>query len=91
MRHLLTFLAVLCLAFAPAPFLKSVPSKHDLKKLQGEWVLVRESHATGPPRRKRDLAAVIKGGRVTFLPGATRCPESGPWPLRLGYSRRRST
>ena len=39
MRQLLPLLAVLCLAFAPAPFPR--PDRPaDLRKLEGEWVLV---------------------------------------------------
>jgi hypothetical protein len=42
MRGVLPLIAVLSLAFAPAPFPK--PIRGDLKELLGEWVLVSESY-----------------------------------------------
>jgi uncharacterized protein (TIGR03067 family) len=38
MRRVLPLVAVLCLAFAPAPFPKPYQSNVDFKKLQGMWV-----------------------------------------------------
>ncbi len=37
MRRVLPLIAVLSLAFAPAPFPKPHQSKHDFKKMQGMW------------------------------------------------------
>src|SRR4051812_36957298 len=54
MRRALPLFAVLCLAFAPAPLPKDW-GQIDRKTLQGEWVLVGETHATGPPRAKRSV------------------------------------
>jgi uncharacterized protein (TIGR03067 family) len=67
MHRILPLLALMSLAFAPAPFPKE-RSKSDLRKLQGEWVQVREENAhfgvTHPQRR-----LVIAGSKATLYPG----------------------
>jgi uncharacterized protein (TIGR03067 family) len=76
-------LLLLSLAFAPAPFPKPDrrAGRADLKAMQGEWVLVRETHATGPPRPKRHLGASFKRGRVTFFPEGDGL--AGEWAVTL--------
>jgi len=62
-------LAVLSLAFAPAPKRKLDPtSKEDLKKMQGHWVLTSITFEGGP-------AACVGAGRMTV--SGTRMQE--PW------------
>jgi uncharacterized protein (TIGR03067 family) len=71
MRACLLLLALLpSLAFAPAPLPRPDrrPGGADLRGMQGEWVLVRESYATGPPRPKRHLRASVAGRGITFSP-----------------------
>jgi uncharacterized protein (TIGR03067 family) len=67
MRRILPLLALMSLAFAPAPFPKDT-GKTDLRKLQGEWVQVREEHADfGVMHPQRRL--VITGNKATLYPG----------------------
>jgi uncharacterized protein (TIGR03067 family) len=41
MRHTALLVSLLSLAFAPLPFPKPDPSKDDLARMQGEWVISR--------------------------------------------------
>jgi uncharacterized protein (TIGR03067 family) len=63
---LLLALAALSLAFAPAPLPrpKADPTKEDLKKMQGEWVLV--SRAVGGRPQLGLSKVVIAGDRLTY-------------------------
>jgi uncharacterized protein (TIGR03067 family) len=79
MRRVLPLLALVSLAFAPLPFPKT--SEADLKAMQGEWVLVGESHATGPPRHMRHLRASVADRRVTFSPEGDA--PAGEWAVTL--------
>jgi uncharacterized protein (TIGR03067 family) len=58
MRRALPLLAVLCLAFAPAPFPKPQAARSS-KQIEGRWLLI-----TGP---NRGVEMLIEPGRMTFL------------------------
>jgi uncharacterized protein (TIGR03067 family) len=57
-RCTLPLFALLCVAFAPAPFPKAKPDRQtDLEKLQGDWDLVSETYRGQTHTRK--MTAVI--------------------------------
>lgn len=59
MRRVLPLLAVLPLAFAPAP--RPKPADHfELRRLQGEWVLIAEYHE-GKQLAPRKMSWVFRG------------------------------
>src|SRR5947208_2033134 len=91
MRRALLLLAVLCLAFAPAPFPRPDrrPGCADLKAMQGEWVLVRETYATGPPRPKRHLRASVAGRHIIISPSGDAL--AGQWVLALAPGKKPKT
>jgi uncharacterized protein (TIGR03067 family) len=62
-RRVLPLIAVLCLAFAPAPFPKR--AVNDLKQLQGMWVLSFTSYS-GKPARVTDLRWIVSGNKLTI-------------------------
>jgi uncharacterized protein (TIGR03067 family) len=66
MRRFIPLLALLSLAFAPAPLPKRHKGAGDLDKLQGTWVLTWEE-AAGEPYRGPRRVIVIKGSRFRFL------------------------
>jgi hypothetical protein len=66
MRRVLPLLAVLCLAFAPAPFPRPGRPVDDFSELAGTWVLVRLTE--GVP--EEDLR--ISRGRMAYGPESRR-------------------
>jgi uncharacterized protein (TIGR03067 family) len=72
MRRVLPLVAVLSLAFAPAPFPKPDPTQKDLKELQGEWRVVSSVMDGGKAKADeiKAMKAVIKGNRYTVYRGA---------------------
>jgi uncharacterized protein (TIGR03067 family) len=66
MRHLLPFLAVLCLAFAPAPLPKHARRPADT--LLGEWVLVSETIG-GEEQALRDFTVTFYGDHLVLRMG----------------------
>ena len=78
MRRALPLLAVLSLAFAPAP----LPRKErttDLERLRGEWKLVSIT-LQGAPQRWLPDAVIIEGDRIRYLLGGRAVSE---WTLSL--------
>jgi uncharacterized protein (TIGR03067 family) len=70
MRRLLPLFAILCVAFAPAPFprvSKSGPSKDDLKALQGKWHRVRVTiGGVLRPETGKEPAIVVADNRMDY-------------------------
>jgi uncharacterized protein (TIGR03067 family) len=66
MRRILPQLALLCLAFAPAPFPKPDTGKEDLKKMQGVWVLVSRT-CEGKPVSHIVATIEINGAQFTYI------------------------
>jgi uncharacterized protein (TIGR03067 family) len=94
-RFTVPLLAVASLGFAPLPFPKPDPSKKDLQRMQGAWVLV-DSHRDGRHDDLRHEAVwVIEGHRLTIsLDGTPERPRSialdgrtAPPSLDLGPGR----
>jgi uncharacterized protein (TIGR03067 family) len=68
MRACALLLAVVSLAFAPAPFPKQGdPNKEDLKKMQGSWTTVRRTYGGKPMTGRGEMTVVISGDRVKYL------------------------
>ena len=70
MRRFLPLIAVLSLAFAPAPFprpLKLDPGKEDLKKMQGEWVeIARNSDGVPIESIRGNWSVMVVGDRISW-------------------------
>jgi uncharacterized protein (TIGR03067 family) len=81
MRCTLPLLAILCLAFAPAPFPRI--NRTDIQKLQGEWKVISEAFE-GRMRPHRvsairfaghSLSEASGGGRCDVILDESRCPK----------------
>src|SRR4051812_1909678 len=64
----LSLVAVVSLAFAPAPLPRPVSRAVDLERMQGTWLLVQDRR-NGPPAHLPALQAVVRRDRLTFLLG----------------------
>jgi uncharacterized protein (TIGR03067 family) len=88
MRRFLPLIAILSLAFAPAPFprpLKADPGKADLKKMQGEWECVSWSLNGNPlVTVNRRVTAVYDGNRMSCL---TNGVATAKWVVTLDPSK----
>jgi uncharacterized protein (TIGR03067 family) len=63
-------------AYAPAPLPKPDPSKADLKKLQGSWVVKHHEMAGKPrPLAKEQTRGVFAGDKLTFYRGTTKTTD----------------
>src|SRR5262245_57450623 len=79
MRRALPLLAVLSLAFAPAP-LPRKERANDLDRLRGEWTLVSMT-VRGFSDPAAPDAAIIEGGRITYFKGGR---VASVWTLSVG-------
>jgi uncharacterized protein (TIGR03067 family) len=69
MRRVLPLLAIVCLAFAPAPFPKA-ERPPDAQKMRGKWARVRLYNGTAlVPEEPGEVTVVIDGGIVAFCRG----------------------
>jgi uncharacterized protein (TIGR03067 family) len=81
MRRILPLLAVLCLAFAPAPFPRprngpNDPRPDDLRRMQGTWVFAYNVQKGVQTRATSDSRWVIAGDTLTTIRDgevASRC------------------
>jgi uncharacterized protein (TIGR03067 family) len=81
-RSALLLLALLSLAFAPAPLprpAKRGPNGEELKKMQGTWALVSEREE-GRQLRVGNVRAVIEDNDLTFFVGGKK---TGEWTFTL--------
>jgi uncharacterized protein (TIGR03067 family) len=88
MRWFVLPLAVLGLAFAPAP-LPRQDRRTDLEKLQGEWVTVSSVLEGGVQTfRPNEDRVVFKGDQLSFVIGGS---VSARWTVRLGSAQKLRT
>jgi uncharacterized protein (TIGR03067 family) len=66
MRRILSLLPLVSLAFAPAPLPRPDPSKEDLKKMQGKWVLESRLYQ-GRPVAHVVATVEVQGDRWTYV------------------------
>lgn len=80
MRATALAVAILALAFAPAPFRKPdrFRAEDDLAKLQGDWLRVRYKGNAEP----RPMTLRAEGGRIRYV------PWDNSWTVRLDSTRR---
>ena len=79
-RATLFSVALLSLAFAPAPLPKHRKAEGELDKLQGTWVLTRQECA-GVPDKNLRITIVIRGTRFRYLDA--RGATISEWSLAL--------
>jgi uncharacterized protein (TIGR03067 family) len=89
MRRVLPLLIVLSLGFAPAPVYKApkpVAPKSDLERMQGKWVVVRQSrNGEDMAARPSNYTVEIVGDRFRHFIGGRLLAE---WSIRLDATKR---